>query len=77
MKIYVLLLPFILAACGTTVHDDLNSKLAGKTPEQKRAILAEECSKQVANPHNPKDPGGIHGDNMKQICKESTGYNVP
>lgn len=78
MKLRVLIpATLILAGCNPTYGDTLEQRLAGKTPEDRRAILAQECGKEIANSLRPTEPGKLqHAEDMKRICEESTGRPV-
>jgi hypothetical protein len=67
-----------IPACGPAYPDDLARRLDGKTADQKRAILAEECGAAIADsvrralPSERRDPAG-----MRRICEEMTGREIP
>lgn len=74
---FSLIASLMLAGCSN-YGETLEQKLAGKTPEQKRAILAQECGQEIQNGLKPDDEANIrHFENMKKICEEMTGKPVP
>ena len=65
-----------LAGC-TTYGDTLDQKLAGKTADEKRTILAQECGNEISQGFKKDDPANVrHSEKMKQICEEMTGKTV-
>lgn len=62
-----------LAACGPTYHESLDQELYGKSPDERRAILARECARLA---ESPPGPGGerfaTHTESMNRICDEAT-----
>lgn len=73
-KIIVSLFTIItLASCTTSYHETLDEKLAGKTPTEKRILLAQECEKESKAGLKKDDPASMrHFENMKKICAEMT-----
>lgn len=76
MKLHII--PFtlvLLASCSPNPRDDLERSLVGKPPEQRRAILADACGKELAKiaslPGNAED-----AEVFKRICEERTGREV-
>lgn len=66
----------LLSAC-TTYSDTLEQKLAGKTPEEKRVILAQECRQEINAGLKPENPANVrHFERMRKICEEMTGQPV-
>ncbi len=66
-----------LVGCSPTYHDALEQSLVGKTSAERRAILARECGKEIANSLEPTDPGKLqHAEDMRRICEEGTGRPV-
>ena len=68
----------LVTACTTNYHQKLDQRLAGKPPEQRRAILAEACGAEIAKVAS----GTRVGDDadaaaMRRICEEGTGLPVP
>jgi hypothetical protein len=62
-----------LAACGPTYHESLDQKLLGKSPDERRAILSQECARQAEGPPERSDPRyAPHIESMKRICEEAT-----
>jgi outer membrane biogenesis lipoprotein LolB len=73
----VLLAVAFLSAC-TTYSDTLEQKLAGKSPEQKRTILAQECRREIESGLKPDNESNVrHFERMRKICEEMTGKKVP
>jgi hypothetical protein len=73
-----LLATALLSACGPTYSDTLEQKLADKNPDQKRAILAQECSSEIAAGLKPQDKANVeHFERMHTICEEMTGKQMP
>lgn len=74
----VLLSTALLSACTTTYSETLEQKLAGKTPQEKKVILAQECSQEIQAGLKPKDEANMrHFERMQKICEEMTGQPVP
>lgn len=72
----VLLAVTFLSAC-TTYSDTLEQKLAGKSPEQKRTILAQECRQEIESGLKPDNESNVrHFERMGKICEEMTGRNI-
>ena len=73
-----LLFAALLSGCGPTYSDTLKKKLADKTPDQQRAILAQECSQEITTGLKPNDkPNADHFTRMQEICEEMTGKKMP
>ena len=73
----ILLFVPILNACVPTYSETLEKKLTGKTPDQQRTILAQECGSETAQ-LNPQVKGNAaHAQRMREICEEMTGNKVP
>ena len=74
MKIRILILSSMaLAACSPTYHDTLDQKLAGKTPEERREILSQECASVTGGGQTPADSRYLtHNESMRRICNEYT-----
>jgi len=75
----IILLPFVLAlsACGWSHYSILEEKLEGKTQEQKRLTLAEECRIEIKKGLIKDDPKNVKQHKlMQQICEEMTGQSV-
>lgn len=71
-----LLAATLLSAC-TTYTDTLDAKLAGKSPNEKRAILAQECAQEIKNGLKPEDEANVrHFERMRKICEEMTGKKI-
>src|SRR5437879_4022314 len=63
----------LLSAC-TTYTDTLEAKLAGKSQDEKRTILAQECAQEIKNGLKPQDEANVrHFERMRKICEEMTG----
>lgn len=66
-----------LAACSTTYGDMLEQKLAGKSEQEKRAILAQECANEVNSGMKSDRPKSAkHFANFRSICEEMTGQKI-
>lgn len=64
----------ILAGCSTSYRATLEQKLTGKSTEEKRIILAQECKNEINAGLKKDDPSNVrHFESMKQICQEMTG----
>lgn len=62
-----------LAACGPTYHESLDQRLLGKSPDERRAILAQECARQAQSPSGSAgERYSPHTESMKRICEEAT-----
>ena len=67
----------MLAGCTTTYRETLDQKLVDKSSEEKRAILALECSQEIQKGLKPEEPANVrHFEKMKQICEKMTGKPV-
>ena len=67
----------VLGGCTTSYRETLEQKLEGKSPAEKRAILAQECGTEIGKGLNKDKPGNVaHFEKMKQICEEMTGQKV-
>lgn len=76
----IVLVGFAVSACTTTNNysDTLEQKLAGKSPQEKKMVLAQECSQEIQTGLKPKDEANIrHFERMQKICEEMTGQSVP
>ncbi len=74
----VILVGLALSACTTNYSDTLEHKLAGKSPQEKKVILAQECSQEIQAGLRPKDEANVrHFERMQKICEEMTGKPVP
>ena len=69
----------LLSGCtGPSYSDTLEQKLAGKTPDQQRNILAQQCSQEINAGVKPNDQANVdHFRRMQTICQEMTGKKVP
>ncbi len=66
-----------LAACTPSPEPSLQEKLAGKSPEERRAILARECYREVNRSGRTGHPAdGVHTYTLLRICDESTAAPV-
>lgn len=66
-----------LAGCTTTYRETLEQKLSGKSEEQKRAILAQECGNELKGGLQKDNPANVrHIENMRKICEEMTKKKV-
>lgn len=71
-----LLIVGTLVGC-TTYSDTLGQKLVGKTADEKRSILAQECGTEISQSLKKNDPANVqHSEKMKQVCEEMTGKTV-
>lgn len=72
-----LLAAALLSAC-TTYSDTLEQKLAGKSPQEKRVILAQECRQEIEAGLKPDNESNVrHFERMRKICEEMTGQKIP
>lgn len=66
-----------LAACTTTYSDTLEQKLTGKSEQEKRVILAQECANEVNNGMKSDRPNSAkHFNNFRRLCEEMTGQKI-
>jgi ABC-type phosphate/phosphonate transport system substrate-binding protein len=66
-----------LAGCTTSYRETLEQKLAGKSPNERQTILAQECGQEIQKGLKPKDEANVrHFEKMKKICEEMTGKPV-
>lgn len=66
-----------LSGCTTSYRTTLEQKLEDKSPDAKRAALAQECGAEIAKGMKKDDPDNIrHFENMKKICEEMTGQKI-
>ncbi len=74
----VILMGLALNACTTTNYSDtLEQKLAGKKPQEKKVILAQECSNEIAEGLKLNNSANIvHSKRMAEICEEMTGKKI-
>lgn len=74
--IITLMLTGTLVGCST-YRDTLDQKLAGKSTNEKRAVLAKECGDEIAKGLKKDDAANVrHSEKMKQICEEMTGKKI-
>ncbi|MER2520637.1 MAG: hypothetical protein IPI58_00780 [Alphaproteobacteria bacterium] len=66
----------VLGGC-TSYRTTVENQMQGRTPDEKRAILAQECGSEIAKGLKDKHPSNArHVEAMKQICEEMTGKKV-
>lgn len=76
--VFALTAAALLSGCTTTYRETLEQKLEGKTPAEKRVILAQECDSEIQKGIKPDDPKNVeHFKKMKQICDEMTKDDSP
>lgn len=74
--IIALMLTGTLVGCST-YSDSLDQKLAGKSTNEKRTVLAKECGDEIAKGLKKDDAANVrHSEKMKQICEEMTGKKI-
>lgn len=67
----------VLGGCTTSYRTTLEQKLEDKSPNAKRAALAQECGTEIAKGMKKDDPANMrHFENMKKICEEMTGQKI-
>lgn len=72
-----LLVVLLLAGCSPTYTDGLQQQLTDKSPDQKRAILAQECGSEIAKGLKKDDSSSVrHAQKMKEICEDMTGQKI-
>ncbi len=72
-----LLTAAILTGCATSYRETLEQKLQGKSPDERRAILAQECGQEIQKGLKPENESNVrHFEKMKKICEEMTGKPV-
>lgn len=75
---YIVLFAIVLLSACTSYSYTLEQKLAGKSDEEQRLILAKECSQEIQGGLKPDNPRNVrHFDRMRKICEEMTGRKVP
>jgi hypothetical protein len=64
--------------CFDLLHANMENMLDGKTPDERKMILAKECGSEIAK-NDVHSDHHIHGhaDTMRLICKEFTGMTIP
>lgn len=66
-----------LSGCANTYTDTLKQKLAGKSDNQKRIILAQECKDKINEYQKPDNTESIeHSKKMKEVCEDMTGNKI-
>lgn len=77
-SLYSLLALGLLNACGPTYGDLLDAKLAGKSQDEQRTILAAECAREIEGGLKPENEANVrHFQRFRAICEEMTGKKVP
>lgn len=77
MRTLFMITSLLLAACSPTYHDMLAIKLEGRSDQEKRTILAQECRKEIAAGLKPEDAASVrHFERMRKICEEMTGQKI-
>lgn len=67
----------MLVGCVNTYRETLQTKLEGKSPAEKRAVLAEECGSEISKGLKKDNPNNVkHFEKMRAICEEMTGQIV-
>ncbi len=75
--IFGLLMAAALGGCTVSYRETLEQKLEGKSPSERRAILAQECGQEIQKGLKPEHEANVrHFEKMKQICEEMTGQKV-
>ena len=73
----ILVATTFLSGCGPTYADRLDAKLAGKSPDEQRTILAQECAKEIKGGLKLDDPENVrHFERLRKICEEMTGKKI-
>lgn len=73
----ILLSVAFLTACAPIYSDTLEQKLAGKSPDQQRAMLAQECSQEIKAGLKTQGEANVqHFERMRKICEEMTGQSI-
>ncbi len=70
----LLLTSLFLASCTPSNQDTLENRLAGKSMEERHAILIQECSNAIAASDNSAT---AHTQHMKAVCEATTGHSLP
>lgn len=66
----------LLSACST-YSDQLENKLAGKSPEERKVILAQECHQEIQGGLKPDNPANVrHFDKINKLCEELSGQPI-
>lgn len=74
---FILLAASFLNGCGPTYSDTLDARLAVKSPDEQRTILAEECAREIKNGLKPQDEANVrHFERLRKICEEMTGKKI-
>lgn len=72
-----LLATAMVSGCTPSYRETLDQKLQGKNADERRAILAQECSQEIQKGLKPESESNVrHFENMKKICEEMTGKPV-
>ncbi len=67
----------LVSGCAPSYRETLEQKLEGKNPNERRALLAQECSQEIQKGLKPENEANVrHFENMKKICEEMTGKPV-
>ena len=67
----------VLAGCTTSYRETLDQKLAGKSPNDRRTILAQECVQEIQKGLKLENDENVkHFEKMKRICEEMTGKPI-
>lgn len=75
--IFSLVVLTTLAACESNYSKTLDQRLAGKSQNEKRSILAEECRNEIRQGLKPENPANVrHFETTRKICEELTGKNI-
>jgi len=77
MKKLLLIVPLFLAACDHSYDEQLQQKLAGKSEQEKRVLLARECANEIKMGSKPEhERNKRYFQKMKIVCEEMTGQKL-
>ena len=72
----IFLFLLLLGGCNPFT-ETLNERMAGKSPDEKRVVLADTCGQEIAKSLKKDDLANVrHSEKMKQICEEMTRKKV-
>ena len=66
----------MLGACAPTYRDTLEQRLAGKSLDERRVILAKECGNEIRAGLNRNPDRARHFEYVKDVCEELSGKPV-
>ncbi|NBX02592.1 MAG: hypothetical protein EBR02_00725 [Alphaproteobacteria bacterium] len=71
--LFLALTASFLTGCADSYRTDLEQKLEGKSPQERRTILLKECNDEISKGIKPDNPDNVrHFDKIKQVCNKMT-----